>query len=114
MENIEQLSSRLEARYGNPEAAFLVRAGIRLNIAPAIAPAEVKKPVSKVANVVQTKVDLKICNEADWEKATAKLKDIQSLVRYISKSAYKDREKLLKMLQQYTVTIEKKMVCPED
>lgn len=118
MENIEQLSSRLEARYGNPEAAFLARAGIRLNIAPAaapaIAPAEVKKPVSKVANVARTKVDLKICNEADWEKATAKLKDIQSLVRYISKSAYKDREKLLKMLQQYTVTIEKKMVCPED
>ena len=99
MENIEQLSSRLEARYGNPEAAFLARAGIRLNIAPAaapaIAPAEVKKPVSKVPKVARTKVDLKICNEADWEKATAKLKDIQSLVRYISKSAYKDREKLL-------------------
>lgn len=114
MENIEQLSSRLEARYGNPEAAFLARAGIRLNIAPAIALAEVKKPISKVANVVQTKVDLKICNEADWEKATAKLKDIQSIDSYIRKSAYKDQEKLLKMLQQYTVTIEKKMVCPED
>ena len=114
MENIEQLSSRLEARYGNPEAAFLARAGIRLNIAPAIALAEVKKPISKVANVVQTKVDLKICNEADWEKATAKLKDIQSIDSYIRKSAYKDQEKLLKMLQQYTVTIDKKMVCPED
>lgn len=114
MENIEQLSSRLEARYGNPEAAFLARAGIRLNIAPAIALAEVKKPISKVAKVVQTKVDLKICNEADWEKATAKLKDIQSIDSYIRKSAYKDQEKLLKMLQQYTVTIDKKMVCPED
>ena len=118
MENIEQLSSRLGDRYGNPEAAFLARAGIRLNIAPAaapaIAPAEVKKPVSKVPKVARTKVDLKICNEADWEKATAKLKDIQSIVSYISKYAYKDQEKLLKMLQQYTVTIEKKMVCPED
>ena len=118
MENIEQLSARLEARYGNPEAAFLARAGIRLNIAPAaapaIAPAEVKKPVSKVPKVARTKVDLKICNEADWEKATAKLKDIQSIDSYIRKSAYKAQEKLLKMLQQYTVTIEKKMVCPED
>lgn len=118
MENIEQLSSRLEARYGNPEAVFLARAGIRLNIAPAAAPAialaEVKKPVSKVANVARTKVDLKICNEADWENATAKLKDIQSIASYIRKSAYKDQEKLLKMLQQYTVTIDKKMVCPED
>lgn len=118
MENIEQLSSRLEDRYGNPEAAFLARAGIRLNIAPAAAPAiataEVKKPVSKVTNVVRTKVDLKICNEADWEKATAKLKDIQSLNDYISTSAYKDRHQLLKVLQKYTEIIEKKMVCPED
>lgn len=114
MENIEQLSSRLGARYGNPETDFFARAGIRVNIAPAIAPAEVKKPVSKVPKVARTKVDLKICNEADWENATAKLKDIQSITSYISTSAYKDRDKLLKMLQQYTVTIEKKMVCPED
>lgn len=118
MENIEQLSSRLEARYGNPEAAFLARAGIRRNIAPAAAPAiataEVKKPVSKVPNVVRTKVDLKICNEADWENATAKLKDIQSIASYIRKSAYKDQEQLLKVLQKYTEIIEKKMVCPED
>ena len=118
MENIEQLSSRLGDRYGNPEAAFLARAGIRQNIAtaaaPAIAPAEVKKPVSKVIKVARTKVDLKICNEADWEKATAKLKDIQSIDSYISKSAYKDREKLSKMLQKYIEDIEKKMVCPED
>ncbi len=118
MENIEQLSSRLGDRYGNPEAAFLARAGIRLNIAPAAvpaaAPAEVKKPVSKVANVARTKVDLKIRNEADWEKATAKLKDIQSIASYISESAYKDREKLSKMLQKYIEDIEKKMVCPED
>ena len=115
MENIEQLLSRLEERYGNPEAAFLARAGTMRDAAPT----EVQAPlpeVPPVSEVPETRIEdaLEICTEDDWEDATAKLQDIQSLTDYISQSAYKDREILLKILKQYTDAIERKMAFPEE
>lgn len=108
MENIEQLLSRLEARYGNPEADFMARAGTMQDFGPA----EVPIPVAKEPEP-RIQADLEIYTEDDWDKATAKLKDVQSLSAYISQSSYKDCENLLKILRQYTETIDRKMVFPE-
>ena len=109
MENIEQLLSRLEARYGNPEADFMARAGTMQDFGQAGDPIPVaKEPEPRI------QTDLEIHTEADWDKATTKLKDVQSLSAYISQSSYKDREKLLKVLQQYMNTIDKKMAFPEE
>lgn len=109
MENIEQLLSRLEARYGNPEADFMARAGTMQDFGQAGDPITVaKEPEPHI------QADLEIHTEDEWDEATAKLKDVQSLSAYISQSSYKDREILLKMLRQYTETIDKKMVFPEE
>lgn len=109
MENIEQLLSRLEARYGNPEADFMARAGTMQDFGQAGDPIPVaKEPEPRI------QTDLEIHTKADWDEATAKLKDVQSLSAYISQSSYKDREKLLKVLQQYMSTIDKKMAFPEE
>lgn len=109
MENIEQLLSRLEARYGNPEVDFMARAGTMQDFGQAEDPIPVaKEPEPRI------QADLEIHTEADWNEATAKLKDVQSLSAYISQSSYEDREKLLKMLQQYTSTIDRKMSFPEE
>lgn len=109
MENIEQLLSRLEARYGNPEANFMARAGTMQDFGQDEVPIPVaEEPESRI------QADLEIHTEADWDEATTKLKDVQSLSAYISQSSYKDREILLKMLRQYTETIDRKMVFPEE
>lgn len=109
MENIEQLLSRLEDRYGNPEADFMARAGTMQDFGQAEDPIPVaKEPEPRI------QADLEIHTEADWNEATAKLRDVQSLSAYISQSSYKDRETLLKVLQQYTNAIDKKMALPEE
>ena len=109
MENIDQLLSRLEARYGNPEANFMARAGTMQDFGQDEVPIPVaEEPESRI------QADLEIHTEADWNEATAKLKDVQSLSAYISQSSYKDRETLLKVLQQYTNAIDKKMALPEE
>lgn len=109
MENIEQLLSRLEARYGNPEADFMARAGTMQDFGPAEVPISVaEKPEPRI------QADLEIHTEDEWDAATAKLKDIKSLSDYIRQSSYKERKDLLKILQQYTKTIDKKMGFPEE
>ena len=109
MENIEQLLSRLEARYGNPEADFMARAGTM----PDFGRAEVPIPAA-VESEPHIQADLEIHTEDEWDEATEKLKDVQSLSAYISQSSYKDRETLLKVLRQYTETIDRKMAFPEE